>query len=98
MEHKSSNNDNRRNVAQAIFAEQQEIQQPSNLVQVGLVRSLGKLKDDVAQLHYCTATEDPYLQGQSSSSAQLSTASLTDSFGEVCAVYEIKIIIYKKLR
>lgn len=94
VEHKSLSKYNRCNVVQAraIVAEQ-----PSNFGQIGLERSLEKSKENGAQIHCCPVTDDPDLQKQSLSSAQisnkLSTASQTDLFGEVRTVYEIKIIV-----
>jgi len=93
VEQKLSNDGSRYNVveAQAIVTELREIQQSLSSGQrerTGLMHSLAKLKDDLTRLQLCSATDDPDLQTQHSSSTQLSdklsTASQTDLSGEVC--------------
>lgn len=93
VEQKLSNDGSRYNVveAQAIVTELREIQQSLSSGQrerTGLMHSLAKLKDDLTRLQLCSATDDPDLQNQHSSSTQLSdklsTASQTDLSGEVC--------------
>lgn len=99
VEQKLSNDGSRYNVveAQAIVTELREIQQSLSSGQrerTGLMHSLAKLKDDLTRLQLCSATDDPDLQTQHSSSTQLSdklsTASQTDLSGEVC-VYAVHI-------
>lgn len=93
VEQKLSNDGSCYNVveAQAIVTELREIQQSLSSGQrerTGLMHSLAKLKDDLTRLQLCSATDDPDLQTQHSSSTQLSdklsTASQTDLSGEVC--------------
>ncbi|XP_050526641.1 protein kibra isoform X1 [Daktulosphaira vitifoliae] len=92
VEQKLSNDGSRYNVveAQAIVTELREIQQSLSSGQrerTGLMQSLAKLKDDLTRLQLCSATDDPDLQIQHSSSTQLSdklsTASQTDLSGEL---------------
>ncbi|XP_060869619.1 protein kibra isoform X2 [Metopolophium dirhodum] len=92
VEQKLSNDGSRYNVveAQAIVTELREIQQSLSSGQrerTGLMHSLAKLKDDLTRLQLCSATDDPDLQTQHSSSTQLSdklsTASQTDLSGEL---------------
>lgn len=92
MEQKLSNDGSRYNVveAQAIVTELREIQHSLSSGQrerSGLMHSLAKLKDDLTRLQLCSATDDPDIQTQHSSSTQLSdklsTASQTDLSGEV---------------
>lgn len=92
MDQKLSTNGSRYNVAeaQAIVTELREIQQSLTSGQrerSDLMHSLAKLKDDLTRLQLCSATDDPDLQTQHSSSTQLSdklsTASQTDLSGEV---------------
>ncbi|KAE9528109.1 hypothetical protein AGLY_012531 [Aphis glycines] len=92
VEQKLSNDGSRYNVveAQAIVTELREIQQSLSSGQrerTGLMHSLAKLKDDLTRLQLCSATDDPDLQNQHSSSTQLSdklsTASQTDLSGEL---------------
>ncbi|KAL5242264.1 hypothetical protein ACI65C_009674 [Semiaphis heraclei] len=92
VEQKLSNDGSRYNVveAQAIVTELREIQHSLSSGQrerTGLMHSLAKLKDDLTRLQLCSATDDPDLQTQNSSSTQLSdklsTASQTDLSGEL---------------